>query len=67
MILYANQQPMPLWARISIERLECDPSLRNPAMLNQLLDAYARIYGELVDVQMRNRVHALCKTKFENF
>jgi hypothetical protein len=62
---YTRQHALPLWARLSIERLQCEAGLRNEAQLNYLLDVYARINGEHVDVQMRNMVHAMCREQFK--
>jgi hypothetical protein len=39
-------QYLPLWAKMSIERLDCDPDLRTGDKLDELLTAYASTYGE---------------------
>ena len=42
-------QYLPLWAKVAIERLDADAALRSEAMLDELLDSYARCYAEAVD------------------
>lgn len=64
---YKREHALPLWARLSIERLELDAGLRNVPQLNYLLDVYARLNGEQVGVHMRNHVHALCRKQFKEF
>jgi hypothetical protein len=67
MIEYRPQSALPLWARLSLERLQCDVGLRNGPQLNYLLDVYARLHGEQVDVQTRNHMHLLCRSEFPEF
>lgn len=65
-------QYLPLWAKIAIERLDCDSALRSESMFDELLAGYARSYGEQVDehIATRNRrqppslAHAILQTRF---
>ncbi len=57
-------QYLPLWARVAIERLDAHAELRNEAMLDELLDSYARTYGETVDAQTRDSARHICRRRF---
>ncbi|MCU7369986.1 hypothetical protein PEC18_03660 [Paucibacter sp. O1-1] len=57
-------QYLPLWAKIAIERLDASAELRNEAMLDELLESYARTYGELVDAQTRDSARHICRRRF---
>lgn len=55
---------MPLWARMAIERLDACCDLRTRAMLDELLDGYARTYGVVVDEPTRAAARDLCRRRF---
>lgn len=57
-------QYLPLWARVAIERLDACAELRTEPMLDELLDAYARTYGEAVDPQTRESARHVCRRRF---
>jgi hypothetical protein len=63
-INYSRTAALPLWARMCIERLECDATLRNMAQLNYLMGAYARIHGVSIDERVRGQVVLICREKF---
>jgi len=55
---------LPLYARIAIERLIADESLRSNLKLDELLDAYAAIYGEECCSVTRDNAHRYCMRMF---
>lgn len=55
---------LPLWAKVAIERLDACAELRTEAMLDELLDGYARTYGEAVDAQNRESARHICRRRF---
>lgn len=57
-------QYLPNYAKIAIERLDADSSLRTAAKLNELLDAYAKTYGEHCDDHTRYSAHYRCEKRF---
>jgi len=57
-------QYLPLWAKIAIERLDACAELRTESMLDELLDGYARTYGEPVDDQTRESARHICRRRF---
>lgn len=57
-------QRFPLWAKVSIERLDADSTLRNDGMLDELLSGYAASYGLAVDEETRQIVLQTCKLRF---
>lgn len=57
-------QYLPLWARVAIERLDACAELRTEAMLDELLDSYAKTYGETVDEQTRASARHICRRRF---
>ncbi len=57
-------QYLPLYAKISIERLDADSDLRTEAKLDELLDAYAATYGEVCDDYIRESAHFRCSKRF---
>ena len=57
-------QYLPLWAKVAIERLDADAALRSEAMLDELLDSYARCYAEVVDPQTRDSARHICRRRF---
>lgn len=57
-------QYLPLWAKVAIERLDASTELRKEAMLDELLDGYARTYGETVDTQVRDSARHICRRRF---
>ena len=61
---FTPYQYLPLYAKISIERLDSDSDLRTGEMLNSLLDAYAKTYGEECDTHSRESAHYICSRRF---
>lgn len=57
-------QYLPLWARVAIERLDACADLRTESMLDELLTAYAKTYGEPVDEQTRESARHICRRRF---
>ncbi len=57
-------QYLPLWAKVAIERLNADAELRTESMLDELLDSYAKTYGEAVDDQTRESARHICRSRF---
>jgi hypothetical protein len=57
-------QYLPLWAKVAIERLDADAQLRSEAMLDELIDSYARSYGDSVDEQTRESARHICRRRF---
>ncbi|WP_406625361.1 hypothetical protein [Acidovorax sp. SDU_ACID1] len=57
-------QYLPLWARVTIERLDSCADLRTEPMLDELLEAYAKTYGETVDGQTRESARHICRRRF---
>ena len=57
-------QCLPLWAMISIERLDTDSTLRTDGMLDELLNGYAVSYGLTVDEETRQTALQICKQRF---
>lgn len=57
-------QCLPLWAMISIERLDADSTLRTEDMLDELLSGYASSYGLTVDEETRQLALQICKQRF---
>lgn len=57
-------QCLPLWAMISIERLDADSTLRTDDMLDELLSGYAASYGLAVDEETREMALQICKQRF---
>lgn len=62
-----HYQYLPTWAKIAIERLDADSDLRNGAMLDQLLNAYAASNGQACDAHIRASSHHICGRRFWNF
>ena len=67
MLGFTPYQYLPLFAKVSIERLDQDSDLRSSDKLNELLDAYAKKYGESCDQQSRDSAHHICSKRFANF
>jgi hypothetical protein len=59
-------QYLPLYTKLAIERLDADYTLRNAAMLNHLLDAYAEQYRETCDEHIRMSVRYRATRRFGN-
>lgn len=59
-----RNQCLPLFARIAVERLDADASLRKAETLDALLDSYARSYGLACDDQSRDAAHRICAGRF---
>jgi len=57
----------PQFARIAIERLGADSTLRTSAKLDELLDAYARTYGVECSPAERDSAHYTCSRRFYDF
>lgn len=57
-------QYLPLWAKLAIERLDACADLRTESMLDELLEGYAKTYGQPVDVQTRESVRNICRRRF---
>jgi len=55
---------LPLYARLSIERLENAHHLRTAAQLDELMQAYADFYRETVDLQTCASTHRICSRLF---
>jgi len=53
--------PLPLFARIVVERVQQDDSLRTPGVVDALLDDYARSCATHCDTHTRLRVHGMCE------
>lgn len=60
-------QYLPTFAKLAIERLDADSDLRTPAMLDQLLNAYAGTYGQHCDDYTRESAHYRATRRFWNF
>ena len=60
-------QYLPLFAKVSIERLDGNPDYRNPSMLDSLLDSYAKTYGETCDNYTRESAHYRASKRFYDF
>jgi hypothetical protein len=61
---YTPYQYLPLWAKVSIERLDADSELRSNIQLDELLNAYAATYGEQCDSITRDSAHHICSRRF---
>ncbi|AEF88808.1 hypothetical protein DelCs14_1782 [Delftia sp. Cs1-4] len=57
-------QYLPLWAKVAIERLDACAELRTESMLDELLEGYAKSYGETVDGQTRESARHICRRRF---
>lgn len=57
-------QHLPLWARVSIERLDACSELRTQRQLDEFLDAYAKSYGAEVDEATRAAAKLICQNRF---
>jgi hypothetical protein len=55
---------LPLWARVSIERLDACSELRTQRQLDEFLDAYAKTHGVQVDEATRTAAKLICQTRF---
>ena len=55
---------LPLYAKIAIERLDADHSLRDNVTLDFLVVAYAKTYGTQADDETRNSCLDICRKKF---
>lgn len=64
---YTPYQYLPLFAKLAIERLDADESLRCATMLDTFLDAYAQTYGRPVEDETRESAHYHCAKRFWNF
>jgi hypothetical protein len=61
---FTPYQYMPLYAKVAIERLDSNSSLRTAPMLDQLIDAYAQTYGATCDQHTRDSAHYICSRRF---
>lgn len=57
-------QYLPLWAKLAVERLDTCAELRTEPMLDELLEGYAKTYGETVDGQTRESARHICRRRF---
>ncbi len=57
-------QYLPLFAKLAIERLDADSDLRTAEKLDELIDAYAKTYGEECDDYIRASAHFRCSKRF---
>ncbi len=64
MLGYTPYQYLPLFAKIAIERLDADCDLRSNIMLDELLNSYAKTYGDQCDSQTRDSAHHICNRRF---
>ena len=58
---------LPLYARLAVERLDADASLRTRTQLDALLDDYAETYGIQCDPDTRAEALHRCMLKFFDF
>jgi hypothetical protein len=58
---------LPLYARIAIERLERDRTLRSATQLEELLSAYASSNGAELDRSTHAAVEQICVRRFGDF
>lgn len=61
---FTPYQYLPLFAKVSIERLDADSDLRTSQRLDELLDAYAKTYGLVCDDHDRESSHYICSRRF---
>jgi hypothetical protein len=57
-------QYLPTFAKMAIEQLDADSSLRNATMLNLLLDFYAESNGTAPDSHTRESAQHICRRRF---
>lgn len=62
-----HYQYLPLFAKVSIERIDQNSDMRNTECLNSLLDAYAKTYGIECDDSTRKSAQYIAKRRFWNF
>lgn len=60
-------QYLPLFAKVAIDRLDADESLRTWTWLDTLLQAYAEIYCMTVDLETCAAAHQICARRFGSF
>lgn len=60
-------QYLPIFGKLAIERLDADNDLRTESMLDELLQGYARTYGELVDLETCAAAHRICARRFWDY
>lgn len=58
---------LPLYAKVAVDRLACDYSLRSSAKLDELLCAYATCYQLTVDILTCANAHRICASRFSDF
>lgn len=61
---FETYQYLPLFAKLAIERLDSDSTLRTSAVLNELIDAYAKTYNQTCDQATRESAHYICSRRF---
>jgi hypothetical protein len=61
---FTPYQYLPLFAKVSIERLDADSDLRTGDKLDSLLDGYAATYGVECDSNTRESAHHICTRRF---
>jgi hypothetical protein len=57
---------LPLFAKLAIECLNNNSDFRTDAKLDEMIDAYARTYGETCDTHTRESAHHICAKRFWN-
>lgn len=57
----------PIWARVSIERAQCDPQFRHDGALRGLLQAYASTYGETVPADVERAAIEYCTSRIADW
>lgn len=58
---------LPLYARIAIERLERDRTLRSATQLEELLTAYAQSNGTSLDQSTHAAADQICVRRFGDY
>ena len=64
---FTPYQYLPLFAKVSIERIDQNSDMRNTASLNGMLDAYAKTYGIECDSETRASAQHIASRRFHNF
>lgn len=62
-----SYQYLPLFAKVAIDRIDSDSSLRTTEQLDSMLDAYAKTYGTECDDYIRFSAQHIAARRFWNF
>jgi hypothetical protein len=62
-----SYQYLPTYAKVAIERLDADSTLRRGLMLETLLESYAKTYGMEVEDHIRASAHHICLRRFPDY